>query len=147
MTTLNIGIDALPSNIRAKAVTGTDCWLWTGAVNSKGYPTVGNRKGSSMLVHRSIYEQVVGPIPDGLTIDHLCRVKLCINPAHLEPVTRAENNRRARSLDGLTHCSKGHELTAETLYEITTRHGYKRRECRLCRATQARRRHERAGVS
>lgn len=71
-----------------------DCWLWTGARNSRGYGQWGVN-GRSRSVHRVAYEALVGPIPDGLTIDHLCSNKLCVNPEHLEPVTGAENTARA----------------------------------------------------
>jgi hypothetical protein len=70
------------------------CWIWSGGLklNGYGYLRVG-KKGH--LAHRWVYEELVGPIPNGLTIDHLCRVKACVNPDHLEPVTNAENIRRA----------------------------------------------------
>lgn len=77
------------------------CWLWTDATSWNGYGRfyTGSRV---MSAHRLSYELAVGPIPDGLQIDHLCRVRACVNPAHLEPVTLAENIRRgaaARSGD------------------------------------------------
>ena len=70
-----------------------DCWVWTGAKNNKGYGSVwvnGKKEG----VHRLVYSQLAGPIPDGLHIDHICCTRECINPRHLEPVTATENNRR-----------------------------------------------------
>lgn len=75
------------------------CWLWTGNHNkATGYATIHLEMGPewplNVYVHRLSYEMHVGPIPTGLTIDHLCRTKLCVNPDHLEPVTRAENSRR-----------------------------------------------------
>ena len=72
------------------------CWLWTASLNNRGYGRFGPT-GQRKLVraHRWAYEAVVGPIPDGLVIDHLCGVKRCVNPAHLEPVTNFENLRRA----------------------------------------------------
>lgn len=69
------------------------CWLWTGYVLPTGYGTV-NAFGTVLLAHRAMYRLLVGAIPDGLTLDHLCRVPHCVNPDHLEPVTRAENIRR-----------------------------------------------------
>src|SRR5690606_13797613 len=74
-----------------KKVTKTeaDCWEWTGALNSRGYGCVGI-DSKRYLTHRVAYEALVGPIPEGLTIDHLCRNKVCCNPAHLEPVTARE---------------------------------------------------------
>lgn len=88
----------------AKVEPTEDCWNWTGAVQTGGY---GFFQGK--LAHRLAYEWMVGPIPPGLTIDHLCYNRLCINPAHLEPVTSAENIRRAAARR--THCKRGHELT------------------------------------
>jgi hypothetical protein len=68
----------------------TPCWIWAKGFYSDGY---GQRR--HQRAHRWMYEQIVGPIPEGLTLDHLCRVKACVNPDHLEPVTSAENVRRA----------------------------------------------------
>jgi hypothetical protein len=72
------------------------CWLWTGTIANNGYGHIYREGGPLMTAHRLSYEVHVGPIPDGLTIDHLCRVRHCVNPDHLEPVTVAENNRRGR---------------------------------------------------
>lgn len=69
------------------------CWLWTGTIAPNGYGYFAI-KGRSQQAHRVAYELLVGPIPDGLDLDHLCRVRACVNPDHLEPVTRSENNRR-----------------------------------------------------
>lgn len=94
------------------------CWLWTAALSQDGYGLF--RDGRSQSAHRWLYKQLVGEIPDGLQLDHLCRVRNCVNPAHLEPVTLAENARRGR----LTHCKRGHELTPENTYV--------QRACKLC---------------
>lgn len=100
-------IAALPRNWHSKIrVTDTGCWHWTAAVNSQGYGCVGVL-GKIHSTHRISYELLVGPIPAGLQIDHLCRNKRCCNPEHLEPVTAKENNRRAR-LARLPDCPKGH---------------------------------------
>lgn len=73
--------------------TEGDCWIWNGAPGKNGYGRI-SVDNQLRYVHRVSYEHYVGPIPDGLTIDHLCRVRMCINPAHLEPVTLEENTRR-----------------------------------------------------
>ncbi len=78
------------------------CWIWTGALDRGGY---GLFKSRQVMAHRFAYELWVGPIAEGLHIDHLCYVRPCVNPAHLEPVTQAENNRRAAN-----HARKGASL-------------------------------------
>jgi len=103
---------------------GTDCWNWTGALNSRGYGQWGVNKVSKST-HRLAYEALVGPIPDGLTIDHLCRNKRCCNPAHLEPVTQAVNNERAKAV--ILRCPAGH---AYTRANTVLKRG--RRSCREC---------------
>lgn len=112
------------------------CVEWRGRLNYGGYgiTTVGNR---SVKAHRASYELRVGPIPTGLQIDHLCRNPACINPAHLEPVTAAENTRRAlNSPTGInarkTHCIRGHEFTAENTRIVSGR-----RVCRACQKVAA----------
>lgn len=91
----------MPDRYLIDAATG--CWNWTGAVNQDGYAqetirSSRTRSGlSSVKVHRRIYEELVGPIAEGLVIDHKCRNARCVNPEHLEPVTNAENVRRGKS--------------------------------------------------
>lgn len=86
----------LPAAFWAKVEKGTpdECWHWLGSTR-EGYGLI-KFAGQVRNAHRVAYELQVGPIPDGLHIDHLCRNRLCVNAAHLEPVTQAENNRRAR---------------------------------------------------
>lgn len=105
------------------------CEVWTGYRYSNGYSGI-SWNGTQVLGHRLSYEQRVGPIPDGLVIDHLCRNKACINPAHLEPVTSGENTRRAMR----THCVNGHEFTPQNVY----RPGDGKRYCRECRRRRVR---------
>lgn len=99
-----------------------DCWLWTDHLMPKGYAQfhVGGSYQARQrpYAHRWIYEQTVGPIPEGYEIDHLCRVRHCVNPAHLEPVTHAENTARTTGFkkgyyNVGTHCPNGHERTPE----------------------------------
>lgn len=110
------------------------CMLWEGATQSKGYGSVTNHKGSSVLIHRKVWEESRGPIPDGMTIDHLCRQKTCINPDHMEVVTRAENSRRA--LAAQTHCKSGHPLSGENVRLHTRANGLTYRVCRACRRAE-----------
>lgn len=91
------------------------CWLWLGAT-TKGYGRIGTGVGKGVAqAHRVAYELEIGPIPEGLTLDHLCVNPPCVNPAHMEPVTDAENIRRGSGWAGLlfrkTHCKYGHEFT------------------------------------
>lgn len=70
------------------------CWVWTAAVGSHGYGVFNPEPGTTALAHRHAYTLLVGPIPDGLDLDHLCRNRVCVNPDHVEPVTRRENVQR-----------------------------------------------------
>lgn len=107
------------------------CWLWTGRLDRFGYGRK-RRPDKDWLVHRLVWEHLVGPIPPGLELDHLCRVRACCNPAHLEPVTRKENIRRSMAASAIAartnRCKQGHDLAV---------HGKQRadgrgRRCTLC---------------
>lgn len=81
------------------------CWLWTGGDNGHGYGTIRPHPGpGSVYVHRLSYELAHGPIPDGLELDHLCRLTRCVRPDHLEPVTQKENHRRTTHPRALRFC-------------------------------------------
>lgn len=103
------------------------CWIYTGSINNRGYGTILGR-----AAHRYFYERIVGPIPDGLRLDHICRTKACVNPAHLEPVTDSENMQRRPDVNK-THCLRGHALTADNLVIKHRANGWQERNCRECK--------------
>ncbi len=120
------------------------CWLWYGTINTQtGYGVIsaGRKK---LLAHRISYEMTYGPIPVGLEIDHLCRVRSCVNPEHLEAVTHQENVRRGLASfvaanavwRSRTHCKNGHEFTPENIIwrEGRTPARAESRMCKTCRA-------------
>lgn len=106
------------------------CWLWTGALAS-GYGVLGI-DGRNVFAHRFAYELLIGPIPEGLTLDHLCRIRRCCNPSHLEIVTRGENVLRGEGPTARharkTHCKRGHPFDEANTYRTP-----KGRHCRACR--------------
>jgi len=104
------------------------CWLWT-ASTVRGYGSFG-ANGVVVRAHRWSYERIVGPVQPGLQLDHLCRIRRCVNPAHLEPVAQATNVRRGnggKNWRDKTHCPSGHEYTQGNVrYYRNSRH------CREC---------------
>lgn len=121
-----------------------ECWAWLGSKTDRGYGLLGffvDGARTTQRAHRVSYELNVGPIPEGLTIDHLCRNTSCVNPAHLEAVTMRENILRGTSFSAVnaakTRCIHGHDLTPENVY--TRPNGC--RQCREC-ARVMRRRYE-----
>lgn len=121
----------LPSNFAAKTMTST-CVVWTGAVNNKGYAVLAV-DGRLQLAHRIAYEAEHGRIPEGMQVDHLCRVRNCVKVDHLEAVTHRENVRRGRLASSLQvgdTCINGHRVESEDdIYERPS--GL--RECRTCK--------------
>lgn len=122
--------------LRRCVTTESGCLEWTGCLNSRGYGVIG-ADGTRQLAHRVSYELQVGPIPDGLQIDHVCRNKRCVNPEHLEPVTAQENTRRRPDVNK-THCVHGHEMTDANTIVKQRANGRVERNCRKCFNTQRR---------
>lgn len=112
------------------AVATCGCWVWQGNLTAQGYGILGG-KHKNRYVHRFVYEHLIGEIPEGLELDHLCRVPACCNPAHLEPVTHHENVMRSPIAPAAinarkTHCKRGHPF--DRPYEPG-----KGRTCEVCR--------------
>ena len=115
-----------PDKFWSKVHKTSTCWIWTGAVQSRGYGCW-SINGRRVLAHRMSYTWMVGPIPEGLQLDHLCRNTLCVNPAHLEPVTQKVNMERTpRAVSA--YCHNGHLLAGENLGSTGRGH----RRCRQC---------------
>jgi hypothetical protein len=128
-------------------------WFWTGASTVRGYggcQVPETRKHTP--AHKATYEYLIGRVPTGLELDHLCRIPRCVNPYHLEPVTHLENVRRgtgskvakARYAQHL-YCPKGHPLYGENLYAHVTRRGYTNKMCRTCQRDNKRTRRAAGG--
>lgn len=107
------------------------CWLWDGAVTNKGYPVT-----SKLRAHRVVYTKLVGPIPNGLVLDHKCRVRCCCNPDHLEPITNRENILRGVGVAAVNAvkmvCDSGHSLSDA----YVSKKGH--RTCRACAVIERR---------
>lgn len=133
-TTEIIPMDPMSQFLRNTHKTET-CWLWTGYVTPENRGVINFKEGKK-FAYRLGYELLVGPIPEGLTLDHLCVNPRCVNPDHLEPVTGGENSLRgsgpAANNKRKTHCHKGHPLSGENLYNKPGG----RRQCRRCIANR-----------
>lgn len=133
-------IDRIVTQIIVDPTTG--CWRWTGDLHWKGYALLTVRdkpmEKKHRYVHRLSYVEFRGSIPEGLILDHLCRVRDCVNPFHLEAVTHKTNSRRGIGVGApkRTHCVKGHLFTPANEYWYTNKKGKTSRRCKFCmRAT------------
>lgn len=126
------------ARFQSKVVQGDGCWTWAGTIDQDGYGSFSLGSRGHRRAHRLSYEHFVGPIPEGLTIDHLCRNRACVNPAHMEPVTNRENVLRGEGITAelarQTACKHGHEFTPENTYLWRGK-----RICRACRDATRRR--------
>ncbi len=128
---LEADLDSFLRRAFARIQITDSCWLFTGCKDQRGYGMIyfGDRQ---MRAHRAVWQAINGPVRPGLCLDHLCRVRNCINPAHLEPVTNRENILRGEGLAAKqarqTHCKRGHELSGANLYLWRG----KFRQCRTC---------------
>jgi len=123
---------------KVRQAGSTDCWLWLGKIERNGYGRFWYN-GRCVFAHRFAYEDAKGPIPEGLSIDHLCRNRGCVNPSHLEAVTNRVNLLRGEGitaqLAAKTHCTKGHPF--DLLNTAINRRGA--RVCIQCRRERGRR--------
>lgn len=132
-----VGHDVLPANFWTKVDASGECWIWTGAISQNGYGSFSYR-GSIRSSHSVAYEAFVGAVPSELELDHLCRVRACCNPSHLEAVTAQENVRRGVGPSAVnatkTECPQGHPYSGDNLYV----HPRGERRCLICQRAMQR---------
>jgi hypothetical protein len=154
MTEMAFGDERLPKKFWTRVAVDRvgNCWIWTGNINTLGYSVFWSN-GAGVLGHRHAYLSLVGQHAPGLQLDHLCRRRHCVNPAHLEPVTIAENVRRGlaplvngRNQSDKTRCPAGHPYDEENTINVKTKAGYGR-GCKECRRVHSRNWHRRKAAS
>lgn len=113
-----------------------ECWPWRAKPDRDGYGTF-TVDGNNVRAHRFAYELTYGTIDAGLQFDHLCRNRICVNPAHLEPVTQLVNLFRGNGVGAVnrrkTHCPRGHDYTPANTWLYRAPDGHVRRHCRTCK--------------
>lgn len=129
----------------------TGCWLWDGSVTHNGYGIFSRQFGdktSSTVIHRMTYRWYKGEIPEDLELDHLCQVRCCANPEHMEPVTNKENfdrsMKRGKIVQAWLKCEKGHHLTEGNICYYTIKNSGKiKKRCRECQKVRWKKNHKR----
>lgn len=133
---------AWPERFWERVDASGDCWEWTGCI-VRGYGQVAQPGGARRVAHRVSYELLVGSTPEGLELDHLCRNRRCVNPDHLEPVTKSVNARRSYSVAGVNarraECVNGHPFDEVN----TAMRPNGSRRCKRCRAESSTREYKR----
>lgn len=122
-------------------IDANGCWIWQGRVGEKGYGQVRTDDGIKPA-HQAAYREWKGDLPESMEPDHICRVRRCVNPDHLEAVTHRENLLRSESFSGRnarkTHCPSSHPYAGENLIIKVDARGNQARYCRACRAARNR---------
>lgn len=122
-------------------VNTDECWLWAKSISDGDYGIIYFGTRGRVYAHRAVYESEVGEIPEGLVLDHLCRVPRCVNPSHLEPVTQQTNILRGIGTPAInamkTHCPRGHQYNESNTYILKKPNGRTERWCRECKNLNA----------
>lgn len=131
-----LSIETLPERIQDKIMLepNTGCWLWLACLSGPNKYGRVKIKQEMFPAHKYVYEILVGSVPEGLQLDHLCRTRICVNPAHLEPVTPRENLLRGNNHNrDKTHCWQGHEYTEANTFKTVQAGKYGKVTARFCR--------------
>lgn len=131
----DVGKSSVQNQIKNTSTVDGDCWIWHRRKNQQGYGMV-DYEGKSVTAHRLSYTAFIGPIPEGMTLDHLCKVRSCVNPFHLEPVTHQENIRRGNGISvqnaAKQFCINGHEFSGDNVRPKIVKGRVEGRYCLKC---------------